>query len=265
MTPHRLRCSLNVSFFARGRPLSDALDAAVAHGFRTIELLDPYAYDPDELDAALTARGLKVSLINLPMGDFAAGDRGYAGDPRRREQFRSDVEVAARVIERLRPTKVNALAGNRVEGWPEADQRLCLVDQLGWAAERLAGLGVVVTTELLNPIETPDFLLSSIEPVIEVLDRLDGRVGFQLDVYHLRRCGYDVLAMIDELALRTAHIQIADAPDRTEPGSGDIDFEAVFSAIVESGYVGLIGCEFHPSSAEADAFGWMDGLGVARA
>ena len=259
-----LRCSLNVSFFAPGHPLSDALDAAVRNGFRTVELLDPYAHDLDELETALAARGLRVDLINLPMGDFAAGERGYAGDPGRRQLFRTDVEQAAGVIERLRPAKVNALAGSRVEGVSEAVQRRCLVDQLGWAAARLAGSDVVVTTELLNPVETPGFLLDSIEGVLAALDQLDGHVRFQLDVYHLSRSGHDVVSVIDALASRTGHIQIADAPGRTEPGSGDIDFEAVFSAITRSRYSGYIGCEFSPSSAGADVFGWMDAAGVLR-
>ena len=76
-----LRCSLNVSFHFPGLPLEASLDGAVTAGFRTIELLDPYAVELDELERALRRRGLRLDLFNLPMGDFAAGERGFAGDP----------------------------------------------------------------------------------------------------------------------------------------------------------------------------------------
>ena len=74
----------------------DALDGAAAAGFGTIELLDPYSVEPGDLVEALDYRGLSVDLFNLPMGDFGAGDRGFAGDPQRRVEFRDGVEAAVR-------------------------------------------------------------------------------------------------------------------------------------------------------------------------
>jgi len=261
----RPRCSLNVTFHFWEQPLEQALDGAVAAGFRTIELLDPYSLGIDELEGQLHRRGLSVDVINLPMGDFYAGDRGYAGDPRRRTEFRAGVVRAAEVAERLAVRKVNALTGTRVSGEQEAAQRRCLVDQLGWAAERLGQHGVRVTMELLNSIDTPGYLLDSLDHVEAALADLDGRVGFQLDLYHLRRAGYELLPTIESMAPVTWHYQIADAPDRTEPGSGEIDFEAVLGAIDATGYDGLVGCEFRPSRPDVDAFAWMDALGAEKA
>ena len=260
-----MRCSLNVTFHYWGRPLEEALDGAVAAGFRTIELLDPYALELDELERALARRGLGVDVFNLPMGDFYAGERGFAGDPRRRTEFRDGVERAVRLADRLGVRKVNALSGTAVEGQLEATQLDCLIDQLGWAASRLAQSGVRVSTELLNPIETPGFLLSSLDRVTATLAQLDGRVGFQMDVYHLRRAGYELVPSIEALASRTIHYQLADAPLRTEPGSGDIDFPSVLEAITATGYDGLVGCEYRPSQPDLDAFAWMERWGVAKA
>jgi hydroxypyruvate isomerase len=263
--PAPLHCSLNVSFFAPGRPLDDALDAAVQHGFHTIELLDPWAIELDRLEAALTARALQVDLINLPMGDFDGGERGYAGDPTRAGRFRADVEAAVPVIERLRPAKLNALTGVRIPGESADAQHRCLVEQLDWVVERLDGLECQLLIELLNPIDTPGYLLTTVDAVQKVLADLDGGVAFQLDVFHLARAGIDVPEAVAALALRTGHVQVADAPGRHEPGTGQIDFETVFSAIRASGYTGLIGCEYSPSSSEADPFAWMDHVDAIRA
>jgi hydroxypyruvate isomerase len=261
----RLGCSLNVSYYFGAAPLVEALDGAVAAGFRTIELLDPFRHDPGALEAALEERRLHVDLFNLPMGDFEAGERGFAADPGRREEFRAGVERAVEMAERLRPSKVNALAGNRSADETESAQLDCLVEQLAWAADRLGAVDVRVNTELLNPIETPSFLLTSMDVVRHVLDQLDGRVGFQLDVYHLARSGYDPVAVIEESADVTGHVQIADAPERTEPGSGEVDFASVVTAVTASGYDGLIGCEYRPRRGGRPGFAWMEPLGLARA
>ncbi len=260
-----IRCSLNVTFHFFGRPLTDALDGAVKAGFTTIELLDPYSVELDDLERALDRRGLKVDLLNLPMGDFAAGDRGFAGDPRRRAEFRDGVEAALQITGRLGATKVNALAGNRVDGVSESDQYDCLVEQLGFAADRLAQEGVRLTTEMLNPIETPGFLLSSLSRAQSILDQLGGRVAFQLDVYHLQRTHGELIRTIEETADLTGHYQIADAPGRNEPGTGEINFVNVLAAIAATGYEGLVGCEYKPSAPDIDAFLWMHDLGVEKA
>jgi hydroxypyruvate isomerase len=261
----QLRCSLNVTFHYWGRPLAESLDGAVAAGFRTIEMLDPYSIELDDLERELRQRGLTVDLFNLPMGDFYAGERGFAGDPQRRAEFRAGVEQAARIADRLGATKVNALAGMALDGEQEAAQNRCLVEQLGWAADRLAEHGVRLTTELLNPIETPGFLLSSLDQVTATLGQLDGRVGFQLDVYHVQRAHGDLVATIEATAAMTSHYQIADAPQRTEPGSGEIDFPSVLAAISATGYDGIVGCEYQPSEQTKDAFAWMDTMAVERA
>lgn len=263
--PEPFRCSLNVTFHFWGVPLIDALDGAVSAGFRTIELLDPYSVELDDLEQALERRGLTVDLINLPMGDFYAGDRGFAGDPSRRSEFRDGVEQALRIAERLGVRKIDSLSGAMVDGETESAQYDCLVEQLGWAADRLSEHGVRLATELLNPIETPGFLLSSLERVTSTLAQLGGLVGFQLDVYHLQRAHVDLIQTICEMADATVHYQLADAPSRTEPGSGEIDFPAVLPAIASTGYEGVIGCEYRPSASGVDAFAWMGDLGAVKA
>lgn len=215
-----LRCSANVSMLFPGMSLVDALETAARAGFHTVELIDPYQVEPRILVRALRDRDLTVDLINLPMGDFAAGERGLAGDPDRRPEFLAGLDTALRVIELVGARKVNVLAGRRVPGHRREAQLDCLVDHLALVADQLSPAGVGVVTEMLNPWDVPGFLLSSVQVVRDVLARLDGRVLFQLDVYHLQRTQGD-LRTIASLAPLTGHVQVADAPERSEPGTGD--------------------------------------------
>lgn len=257
------RCSANVHFLFGGRPLPDQLRAAADAGFHTVELADPYQLPLDDLAALLGDLGLQVDLFNLPFGNMAAGDRGYAGDPARQERFQQDVERSLGLAERLGARKVNALAGVRMAGETETAQLDCLRENLLYAAERFAATGTRVITELLNPVETPGFLLSSLDVVRGVLDPLAGAAGFQLDVYHLQRTRGELIPAIRSMADLTGHVQIADAPWRTEPGTGELNIPNLLAEIVAAGYDGPIGLEYRPSG-RGDPFAWMSAAGAVR-
>jgi len=260
-----LRCSLNVTFHFPGVPLLDALDGAARAGFHTIELLDPYSPELDDLERELKRRGLRLDLFNLPMGDFAAGDRGIAADPERRDEFRRGTERAVVIAARLGATKVNGLVGRRIDTIPESSQLALAAEQLGWAAERLESLGVSVVTEMLNPVESPGLLLRDLATTRWLVEQLEGRVGLLLDLYHLQRTHGELIRTIEATSAITRHVQIADAPGRSEPGSGEIAYGNVLAALAGSGYAGIIGCEYRPSGPDVDPFAWMDQMGAVKA
>jgi hydroxypyruvate isomerase len=265
-----LRCSANVAFLFGTppfgvRPLDEALDLAAAAGFHTIELLDPWSIDLDDLERALSRRALKVDLFNFPMGDAAAGDRGYAGDPARRVRFAADVERAVTIAERLGARRVNALAGRAVDGVAIDAQLACLADNLALAGDRLATVGVRVMSELLNPVETPGFLLSSLDRVRPVLEAAGGRAWLQLDVYHLQRTHGELIRTIEAFADVTGHVQVADAPSRTEPGTGEVNIPNILRAVAATGYSDLVGLEYRVSGRVPDPFAWVEAAGLERA
>jgi hydroxypyruvate isomerase len=260
-----LRCSANVSMLFPGMPLLDALETAAHAGFHTLELIDPYQLQPATLVRALRDRDLTVDLLNLPMGDFAAGERGLAGDPDRRAEFRAGLDVAQEVIELVRPRKVNVLAGRSVPGHARQVSIDCLVDNLAFAADQLRPTGVRVVTEMINPWDVPGFLVSSVPVAQEVLAALEGRVWLQLDIYHLQRIQGELLRTIAALAPLTGHIQIADAPDRSEPGTGEINIRNVLAGIAATGYDDFIGLEYRPSPGCVDPFAWVEEYGLVRA
>jgi hydroxypyruvate isomerase len=251
-----IRCSANVAFLFPHRGLIAALEAAAEAGFHTVELLDPYGIRPVELGSALERLDLRVDLMNLPLGDFAAGDRGFAGDPGRRAEFGRAVRLAEDIAERIAPSKVNVLAGRAVSGVPMVEQLDCLRENLDFVATRFQPSGIKVVTELLNPIETPEFLLPDVWTMNALLESLDGRVGFQLDIYHLQRAGGELIPTIQALAERTWHVQVADAPGRSEPGTGEINIPNVLRAIQDAGYHGIVGLEYTPTGTD-DPFAWM--------
>ena len=68
--------------------------------------------------------------------------------------------------------------------------------------------------------------------------------------------GDDLAATIAANLGRIGHMQCADVPGRHEPGTGEIDFAALFDRIDRLGYRGWIGAEYLPSGKTADSLAW---------
>jgi hydroxypyruvate isomerase len=83
-------------------------------------------------------------------------------------------------------------------------------------------------------------------------------IAFLADVYHLDRMGENLAGTLACRAGDIAHVQIADVPDRSAPGTGQLDFEALFRQLAAQGYPGWIGCEYTPSDPadSSTSFGW---------
>jgi len=83
-----------------------------------------------------------------------------------------------------------------------------------------------------------------------------------LDTYHLASNGENVVALASTYGRRLGHVQVADWPGRHQPGTGELPFDEVFSALEDGGYDGWVGCEYKPEGPSAASFGWLPGAGV---
>ena len=73
------------------------------------------------------------------------------------------------------------------------------------------------------------------------------------DAYHMQLNEGNLCGTIRRYAGTFGHVHAADAPGRHEPGTGGIFYSAVYRALEESGYVGLVGYELFPLRTTAEA------------
>ena len=88
------RFAANLSMLFTEVPFLERFERAANAGFEAVEFLFPYAHTIEEIQERLTATGLQIVLHNLPAGDWDAGERGIACDPRRVDEFRAGVAKA---------------------------------------------------------------------------------------------------------------------------------------------------------------------------
>lgn len=236
----------------------DRFEAAAKDGFWGVEYLFPYAYPKEELLERLDRAGLTQVLHNLPAGDWAGGDRGIACQPERAEEFRAGVDKAIEYATALGCRQLNCLAGIPAAGSSPEEARRTLVENLRFAAPKLADAGIKLLLEPVNSRDVKGFFVDRSNQAVEIIDEVGSdNLYLQYDFYHTQVMEGDVVATFGRLKDRIAHVQIADEPGRHEPGTGDMDYAAVFETLDREGYKGWVGCEYKPKAGTSEGLGWF--------
>jgi hydroxypyruvate isomerase len=251
--------SINISTMFQELDILDRFQAVRDSGFTAAEIQFPYDTPVDQIAAACADAGVEIVLFNVPPGDFAAGERGLAALPGREEDFRAAIKTACTYARVLGPVGVNVLSG--IPG-PDADQDLCwqtLISNLRYAAEELEAAGTKALVEPLNNLDVVGFFTPTSELVVKAITEAGhDNLALQYDFYHARMMETDPVAELERWYPHIAHMQFADNDGRHEPGTGDINWESVFTTIRKLGYKGWVGAEYIPGGATADSFGWIE-------
>ncbi|MEO6199866.1 MAG: TIM barrel protein [Cryobacterium sp.] len=256
--------TVNCSILLTDLPLLERAAAAKAAGFDAVEFWWPFTSSvPNHSDIAafeksITDAGVQLTGLNFNAGDMPAGDRGLVSWPTRSSEFRDNLDVVTGIGERLGCTAFNALYGNRIEGGDAEAQDAVGAENLALAAAAVARIGGTV---LLEPVSgAAAYPLLTADDVLGVIERVRAESGSDnvkllADFYHLAVNGDDVAAVIEAHAADFGHIQIADAPGRGEPGTGELPLQSWIDRSRELGYAGHIGLEY--KTAAADPFAWL--------
>jgi hydroxypyruvate isomerase len=247
----------------RELPILERFAAARAAGFDGVEIQALEEGDSAAMAEAARAAGATVVLVNVDMGDFRAGGPGLSGVPGREEAFRNAVGRtldAARVL----GAGLIHLGPSRIP--PESNRAACFEvyrRNIEMAVAAAAGHPARLLIEPLNVIDSPTILLADFSEATELIRAVGSeRLGLQFDIYHAAMNGVDVLRTFHDTLPSIGHIQFSDAPGRHEPGTGRIEFAAIFTAIAASSYSGWAGAEYFPATTTAASFGWLEPLGA---
>ncbi|GGE62166.1 hydroxypyruvate isomerase [Streptosporangium jomthongense] len=253
------RFAANLSMLFTEVPFPERFAKAAEAGFAGVEFLFPYAWPKEMLSSALKDNGLTQVLFNLPPGDWDAGERGIACLPDRIDEFRAGVDRAIEYARALGCTRLNCLAGLNTVDLDKEIAWQTLVANVAWAADKLAGEGITLCLEAINSrLDMPGFFLDTSGKVIALIEEASaGNLRLQYDIYHMQIMQGDLIRTMECLMPWIGHIQFADNPGRHEPGTGEINFSNVFSALDKMDYDGWVSAEYRPSGTTADSLSWM--------
>ena len=251
------KLAANLTYLFTEFEFLDRFGAAAEVGFRGVEYQLPYVHDKQAMVERLGEHDLEMVLINLPAGDVQAGDAGIACDPNRKQEFRDGVEEGVDFAKALACPQVNCLAGIAPEGVDAERLFDTFVENLRFAAQRLASEGICLLVEPINTRDRPGFYLSRSTQAMEVIAAVDSdNLFLQFDVYHTQIMQGDIVKNFEAHRQRIRHVQIADNPGRHEPGTGEINFPFVLAAFDAIGYEGWVSCEYAPSTSTLESLHW---------
>jgi hydroxypyruvate isomerase len=266
----------NLHYLFCEEPFLQRFAAAAEAGFRGVEFQVPYDYPSQELRARLEANGLTMVLLDAPMGDWQAGDRGLAAVPGREAEFRASLPRAAQYAHTLQCGLVHVMAGVAGPGVDYDQAERVYVDNLRYAAEFFKPHGVRVVIEPINrnlgavaggPSYTTEGMHGYFLNHTAHARRVIAQVGsdnlfLHLDVYHMQLLEGNLATTLRENIGLLRHVQIAGVPGRHEPSVGEINYPFLFNLLDELRYAGWVGCEYRPIGRTLDGLGWASHYGI---
>ena len=252
------RFSANISMLFKEVEFPERFEAAAQAGFKAVEIQFPYGWSKRQLGEIARHAGVEVVLINIPAGDPEKGDRGIACLPSRLAEFRAGVARAVEYAGALGCKQMNCLAGVAPPGIADAKLRETYVSNLRYTAGELALHGMTLLIEPINTQTVPGFYLNKSVQALAIIDEAGAaNLNLQYDLFHMHIMGDDLARTLSANFARIGHMQVADAPDRHEPGTGEIDFPRLFDLIDRFGYGGWIGAEYVPAGKTEDGLAWV--------
>ncbi len=258
-----VRYTVNASILLTQLPLLERPAAVRAAGFDAVEFWWPFPTAvPDDREvgafvAAIDDAGVQLTGLNFFAGDMAAGERGLVSWKSRAAEFADNIDVVVGIGDRLGCRAFNALYGLRTSESTDAEADELAVANLARAGQAVAAIDGTV---LLEPVSgAAGYPLKRAADALAVVDRVQQtgtrNVALLADFYHLAVNGDDVDAVIRDHAAEFGHVQIADAPGRGQPGSGDLPLTRWISDAEAGGYQGRIGLEY--KTDDPDPFSWL--------
>ncbi|TDE91505.1 xylose isomerase [Occultella glacieicola] len=258
--------SANVSLLWTEYDYLDRFAAAADAGFAFVETWWPFpAAEPTvaqeaDLLRSIEAAGVRLRGLNLFAGDMPSGERGIVTNAARRPEFMANLAAVTRIAEATGCDRFNLLYGQLTDDEDPTAQHAAAQEAVAIAAAALGEGGGVVLIEPLAAGLNGAYPLHTHEDVIALLDGPFAGVagvGLLFDTFHLAMNGVDVVAAVERSGARIAHVQIADAPGRGEPGSGDLAWDEVFAALRAAGYAGPAAAEYRPTVRTEDSLAWV--------
>lgn len=127
--------------------------------------------------------------------------------------------------------------------------------------ERLALLGekhgVTFTLENLNTVvDHPGIPLARAKDTLALVAAVNHpRVKMMLDLYHAQIGEGNLIELARTALPHIGEVQAADVPGRLEPGTGEINYRAIASALQQAGYSGTVGMEAAAAGGDSIAAG----------
>jgi len=230
--------AVNVESWWRDVPFETRFDLAAKNHFTHVEFwfIDSWKREAKALAKLAADAGVKVAQI---VGDAPALARADV-----RGEFLDNVKRAIENANILGTDIVTLTGHQNVEGISTQDALKSYQDHLAASAELWEAAKIYAAIEPFNPHDHPGhFIYGHIEALRICEDINSPYMKINWDLFHMQRHEGELIGNLRRGKDQICYMQLADSPDRHQPGTGEIDYKNVIRACREAGYNRPIGLE----------------------
>lgn len=230
--------AVNVESWWRDVPFEQRFDIAAKNHFSQVEFwfIDSWKRKATELAKHANDTGVKVAQI--------VGDAPALAKPNVRGEFLDNVKRAIENAQIL-GTDIVTLTGHQdVEGVSTEDALKSYQDHIAASAELWEDAKIYAAIEPFNPYDHPGHFIYGHREAFRICEEINSPyVKINWDLFHMQRHEGELIGNLRRGKKQICYMQLADSPDRNQPGTGEIDYKNVIRACREAGYTRPIGLE----------------------
>lgn len=258
-----IETAINIETLYPDKTVEEKIERVSRAGFTAIEFWRWDNKDIDSLHDACRKHGVKVQAFG-GTGDYSLCDRFHRSECL--EHVRRSIEAAEKLDCSnliLFPNHFTAAGcadftrrDSHTSGVASITAALCemvpMLEEHGITAllEPLCNVGADSGMTVTDTAEGADIVRAVGSEHVRLL----------CDVYHMQvmhgNLQQNILSNVDIVP----YIHIADAPDRHEPGTGEINFDYLMKAVKTGGFTGTVCFEYFPSGETESSFPAVQGL-----
>ena len=239
-----VRLSFMLWALERQASFDQSVEMVAAAGYQGIELTGQFqSWTAAERDRVMT----KMKTHGMVFDSMSGVKTGFAV-AEETEMFFAQFAEHLRFAKELQCPQVILLSGKRVG---EAGAQFGVaVENLKRAAEMAAKEQIEIVIEPIDLLENPTIYLATVSDGFEIARAVKaGNVKVLYDFYHEQRSFGNLMEKLEKNIELVGLVHVADVPGRHEPGTGEIDYEAIYRKLAELGYERWVAMEFYPTGA----------------
>lgn len=240
------RFTLNLETWWRPTPLPERIDKAARAGFTTAEMWNLGADERDPVALRQRSRDAGITIIHCTVRApvIASATPGEMHDA---------VSSSLDQIVALGARYGTVVGHQLVDGMDREDMLATYRDRMAEVAPLFEAAGVIACIEPFNPYNHPGYFIYGAKDAVGIARSIGSpNVKLNWDLFHMQRAEGNVVHHLREGIDQCALIQIADSPDRHEPGTGEMNYTYILNEARRLGFAGPIGLECFPERGKED-------------
>jgi hydroxypyruvate isomerase len=240
----KVRFSFMLWALEKQAPLDRCVEWVAEAGYQGVELVGEFQKWLPAEKAAMLARMRTLGMVFDAMSGVKAG----FAVPDQMELFRAQLTEHLRAAKELECPKVILLSGKRVDGLGPGVQVQTSIENLKWAADKAATEQIEIVIEPIDLLENPTIDLATVTDGFEIVRAVNRpNVKVLYDFYHEQRSFGNLIEKLENNIDWVGLVHVADVPGRHEPGTGEIDYAAIYRKLAALNYSKWVAMEYYPT------------------